>query len=425
VDASFYNIINNKLRRVSKMEQSGIKVYGYRWVVLLVYFLVNALMQLQWIIFAPITSEAVKFYNVPAMQIDLLSLIFMVVYIFVSFPASYIIDTWGIRIGIGIGAVLMGVFGFMKGFYGANYDMVVIAQIGIAIGQPFVMNAVTKVGVRWFPLHERATQAGLSVLAQFVGIIVAMVLTPILFKMYGMEKMLMIYGIVTLAGAVIFILFNREHPPTPPCPPGHDERIAVFAGLKHILKQKDMIYLIIVFFIALGIFNAITTWIEQIVSPRGFTIAEAGIVGALMMIGGIIGASILPVLSDKLRKRKLFMVIGAIGAIPGIVGMTYAGSYWLLLASGFVFGFFLLSAAPICYQYGAEICYPAPEATSEGLLLLAGQISGIIFIFGMDILTAASASKTPAMLVFMALMIVSAFLMLKLKESKLVKTDDI
>ena len=407
------------------MEQSGIKVYGYRWVVLLVYFLVNALMQLQWIIFAPITSEAVKFYNVPALQIDLLSLIFMVVYIFVSFPASYIIDTWGIRIGIGIGAVLMGVFGFMKGFYGANYDMVVIAQIGIAIGQPFVMNAVTKVGARWFPLHERATQSGLSVLAQFVGIIIAMVLTPILFKMYGMEKMLMIYGIVTLAGAVIFILFNREHPPTPPCPPGHDERIAVFAGLKHILKQKDMIYLIIVFFIALGIFNAITTWIEQIVSPRGFTIAEAGIVGALMMIGGIIGASILPPLSDKLRKRKLFMVIGAIGAIPGIVGMTYAGSYWLLLASGFVFGFFLLSAAPICYQYGAEICYPAPEATSEGLLLLAGQISGIIFIFGMDILTAASASKTPAMLVFMALMIVSAFLMLKLKESKLVKTDDI
>jgi MFS family permease len=405
--------------------EKDFKVYGYRWVVLLVYIIINALMQLQWIIFAPITSEAVKFYNVPAMQIDLLSLIFMVVYIFVSFPASYIIDTWGIRIGIGIGAVLMGVFGFMKGFYGANYDMVVIAQIGIAIGQPFVMNAVTKVGVRWFPLHERATQAGLSVLAQFVGIIIAMVLTPPLFKMYGMEKMLMIYGIVTLAGAVIFILFNREHPPTPPCPPGHDERIAVFAGLKHILKQKDMIYLIIVFFIALGIFNAITTWIEQIVSPRGFTIAEAGIVGALMMIGGIIGASILPVLSDKLRKRKLFMVIGAIGAIPGIVGMTYAGSYWLLLASGFVFGFFLLSAAPICYQYGAEICYPAPEATSEGLLLLAGQISGIIFIFGMDILTAASASKTPAMLVFMALMIVSAFLMLKLKESKLVKTDDI
>ena len=407
------------------MEQSGIKVYGYRWVVLLVYFIINVLMQLQWITFAPITSGAVAFYNVPAIQIDLLSLIFMIVYLFVSFPASYIIDTWGIRIGIGIGAVLMGVFGFIKGFYGSSYSMVVIAQIGIAVGQPFVLNSITKVGVRWFPLHERATQAGISVLAQFLGIIIAMVLTPALFKMYGMEKMLMIYGIVTLAGAVIFLLLNKENPPTPPCPPGHDERIGVFAGMKHIFKQMDMIYLLLVFFIALGIFNAVTTWVEQIIGPRGFTITDAGITGALMMVGGIVGASILPVLSDKLRKRKPFLVISTLCAIPGLVGLTFAGSYIPLIASSFVFGFFLMAAGPIGFQYSAEICYPAPEATSQGLLMLAGQISGIIFIFGMDIASAGGASKTPAMVVFIALTIVNVFLCIKLKESKLVKTDNI
>ena len=407
------------------MEQSGIKVYGYRWVVLLAYVIINILMQLQWITFAPITSGAVAFYNVPAIQIDLLSLIFMIVYLFVSFPASYIIDTWGIRIGIGIGAVLMGVFGFIKGFYGSSYSMVVIAQIGIAVGQPFVLNSITKVGVRWFPLHERATQAGISVLAQFLGIIIAMVLTPALFKMYGMEKMLMIYGIVTLAGAVIFLLLNKENPPTPPCPPGHDERIGVFAGMKHIFKQRDMIYLLLVFFIALGIFNAVTTWVEQIIGPRGFTITDAGITGALMMVGGIVGASILPVLSDKLRKRKPFLVISTLCAIPGLVGLTFAGSYIPLIASSFVFGFFLMAAGPIGFQYSAEICYPAPEATSQGLLMLAGQISGIIFIFGMDIASTGGASKTPAMVVFIALMIVSVFLCIKLKESKLVKTDNI
>lgn len=186
------------------MEHTKIKVYGYRWVVLMVFLIINALMQMQWITFAPITSEAVAFYNVPAMQIDLLSLIFMIVYIFISIPASYIIDTKGIRIGIGIGATLLGIFGFFKGFYGSNYIMVIIAQIGIAVGQPFILNSVTKVGVRWFPLHERATQAGISTLAQFVGIIIAMVLTPYLFKAYGMETMLMIYGVASLAGAILF-----------------------------------------------------------------------------------------------------------------------------------------------------------------------------------------------------------------------------
>jgi MFS family permease len=407
------------------MEQSGIKVYGYRWVVLLVYFIINVLMQGQWITFAPITSEAVAFYKVSALQIDLLSLIFMIVYLFVSFPASYIIDTWGIRIGIGIGALLMGVFGFLKGFYGADYNMVVIAQIGLAVGQPFVLNSITKVGVRWFPLHERATQAGISVLAQFLGIIIAMILTPVLFKMYGMEKMLMIYGIVTLAGAVIFILLNREHPPTPPCPPGHDERIGVFAGMKHIFKQRDMIYLLLIFFIALGIFNAVTTWVEQIINPRGFTITEAGIIGALMMVGGIVGASIIPMLSDKLRKRKPFLVITILCAVPGLIGLTFAGNYNLLIASSFVFGFFLMAAGPIGFQYSAEICYPAPEATSQGLLMLVGQISGIIFVFGMDIATADGASKTPAMVIFIILMTINVLFSLKLKESKLVKTDDI
>lgn len=410
---------------INQMEQSDIKVYSYRWVVLLVYFLINVLMQIQWITFAPITSEAVAFYKVPALQIDVLSIIFMIVYLFVSFPASYIIDTRGIRIGIGTGAVLMGVFGFMKGLYADSYNMVVIAQIGIAIGQPFVLNSVTKVGVRWFPLHERATQAGISVLAQFLGIIIAMVLTPALFQMYGMENMLMTYGIATLAGAVIFILLSRENPPTPPCPAGHDERISVFAGMKHIFRQKDMIYLLFVFFIALGIFNAVTTWVEQIIKPRGFTIMEAGIIGALMMVGGIFGAALIPVLSDKLRKRKPFLVITILCAVPGLIGFTFFGNYILLIASSFVFGFFLMAAGPIGFQYSAEICYPAPEATSQGLLMLVGQISGIIFIFGMDIATADGASKTPAMIVFIILMIINVLFSVMLRESKLVKTDDI
>jgi MFS family permease len=186
-----------------------------------------------------------------------------------------------------------------------------------------------------------------------------------------------------------------------------------------------MIYLIIIFFIALGIFNAVTTWIEQIISPRGFTITQAGIVGALMMIGGIVGASTLPPLSDKMRKRKSFLVLSMIGIVPGLVGLTIVGNYWLLLVSSFIFGFFIMAGGPVGFQYGAEICYPAPEATSQGLLLLAGQISGILFIFGMDIATADGASKTPAMVVFLALVLICIFIAVKLKESQLIKTDDI
>jgi hypothetical protein len=42
-------------------------------------FIINALMMVQWIMFAPIASESATFYQAPALQIDLLSLISMII----------------------------------------------------------------------------------------------------------------------------------------------------------------------------------------------------------------------------------------------------------------------------------------------------------------------------------------------------------
>lgn len=120
------------------MESTIFKVYKYRWIMLSVYMFIVAVNQLLWITFAPITSDAVRYYGVSDIQIGMLSMCFMIVFIVVSIPASWVIDTWGIRLGVGIGAVLTGVFGLMRGMVDHNYNLVLVAQIGIAIGQPFL-----------------------------------------------------------------------------------------------------------------------------------------------------------------------------------------------------------------------------------------------------------------------------------------------
>ena len=78
-------------------------VYKYRWVVLFFFSMMQCIMQMLWITFAPITSEAAEFYQVSALQIGFLSMVFMIVYLFVSIPASWAIDTFGIRKGVGFG----------------------------------------------------------------------------------------------------------------------------------------------------------------------------------------------------------------------------------------------------------------------------------------------------------------------------------
>ena len=94
-----------------------------------------------------------------------------------------------------------------------------------------------------------------------------------------------------------------------------------------------------------------------------------------MIVGDILGAVVIPMLSDHYRKRTPYFLLVVIGATLGLVGLTYAAGYGLLLVSAFTFGFFLLSAGPVGFQYGAEITLPAPEGTSNGLLLFMGQIS--------------------------------------------------
>ena len=398
------------------------QVYGRRWAVLLAFMLAVAFNQLLWITFAPITGNAATYYGVDDLSIGLLSMSFMIAYLFVSIPASWVIDTYGFRVAVGIGAALTGIFGVMRGLVAADYGLVLIAQIGIAIGQPFILNAVTKVAARWFPIEERATASGLGSLAMYLGILAGMLVTPFIVLRAGIPNMLLIYGAGAFAAAAGFLAVARERPPTPPGAPGEDERALMFDGLKQVLRKRDFVVLMAIFFIGLGIFNSVSTWIEDIVRPRQFSITQAGLAGGLMIIGGIVGALTLPALSDRYRRRVPFILITLAAAVPGLVGLTFAGSTSLLYASSFLLGFALLSAGPIGFQYGAEIARPTPEGTSNGLLLLMGQISGILFIFGMDAFKSpATGSMTTSLLVLIGLLFVGLLVATRLRESALLE----
>jgi len=402
------------------------RVYGYRWIVLVAYMAIVALNQLLWITFAPVTVEAAKFYGVSDLYIGLLSMSFMIVYIVVSIPASWAIDTWGIRIAVGIGAALTGIFGLMRGLVSDNYTLVMIAQVGIAVGQPFILNAVTTVAARWFPMRERATAVGLGSLAIYLGILGGVALTPWLTIQYGFSEMLWVYGVASIGAAIIFFVFGKERPASPPCPPELEARSLVFDGLKQIMHQKDFILLLVIFFVGLGVFNAVTTWIEDILRPRGFSITQAGAVGGMMIGGGILGAIIFPLLSDYYRKRKPFIVLALMGAAVGLMGVAYGPGFTVVSLGAFLLGFSLLSAGPIGFQYGAEATYPTPEGTSNGLLILMGQISGIIFIFGMDAFKSPkTGDMTASLTVLIILMVLSALLSLRLKEPDTLLTEEL
>jgi MFS family permease len=388
--------------------------------------LVNLTIQMLWICFAPINGLAAKFYGVSDLQIGFLAMLFMVIYVPLSIPVSWAIDTYGYRKAVGAGVVLLGVFGLLRGVFAANYTWVVICTLGLAVAQPFLLNAVSTVAAKWFPMEERATASGLALVAGFIGIAIGQVTSPMLVLSFGGESALregisamqMIFGLAAALSAVVFLIFTREAPPTPPCPPGQETRALVLDGLRNMLRMKDIWLLLFMFLVGMGIFNGVSTWIEGIVRPKGFSVTQAGDLGGVLLLGGVLGAIALPALSDRLHKRKIFLLVGLALAVPGLMGVTFAASYGWTMAAMFELGFFLISLAPIGYQYAAEITYPAPEGTSNGLLNLAGQAS-VVFIFAMQALKDSHGAFTLSLSVFIILLVVASLAVFALEESRL------
>ena len=195
---------------------------------------------------------------------------FMIVFIPVSLPAAWVIDTKGFRLAVGFGAVLMSVCGIARGLAGANYTLVLLFTIGIAIAQPFLLNAWTKMPALWFPPDERATAVGLETLASMLGIAGGMALSPVLADSMAIGSMQLLYGALAAVSAVAFLLLARERPATSPSAPGMEERALMLDGLKSALRVKPFLVILAVAFVVMGIFNGVTTWVEDIIKPRGF-----------------------------------------------------------------------------------------------------------------------------------------------------------
>jgi len=399
------------------MSEKEIQVYGFRWIVLILFMFINITMQILWITYGSITVEAVTYYNVPdQLFILLFSLIFMIVYIPVSFLASWVIDKYNLRIGAGIGAILAAIFGFLRFVAGPNYELALIFQIGIAVGQPFVLNSITKLSANWFPESERTTATGLGLISQFIGIALGLVITPFLLIGNDLTIILLTYGIVSIISGVLFVVFVKSEPPLPPSMRSSEEKVFMFEGIKKIFTNKYFLILVILFFVGLGTFNMVTSYIEIILIPRGYSAEDAGFIGFVMLIGGIVGCVVMSALSDKYKKRKILIIASVVITTVSLAILSFTANELLLYLFGFFLGFGILSAGPVALEYAVEVTAPVPEATSNGSLMWVGQIGGIIFILGLEGFTTPTGDYFPALILLTIFALILVVLSLFLKD---------
>ena len=400
------------------MEQTT-GVSKYRWVILFSIFPMIVSTEIMWLSLAPISSMAQQFYGVGSLSIDLLSISYMIMFIVFSLPASWAIDRFGYRPSLITGALLTAVFSVVRAAFAHNFTVVLIAQFFIAVGQPFLLNISTKVPANWFPFNERSTAAGILTMAQYVGFAIPMLLSPVLAAQNGIPYTLWVFAIIAVVSAVLCIVLTREKPRLLPPGPAATKEDFSAASIKKLFKNRAYLLVLLVCFVSMGIFNTVLTVLESILLPHGITSAQAGIIGAVFVVAGVVGAVLLPIASDKRGVRIPFFVGSIVLLIPAYLGFAFVHQFVLLLCIAALAGFTIMGVAPILFQHGSEVAYPIQEGTSLGIILLMGQISGIVFVYLFERLNDGFGSPVVPMLLIVAVTALELPVVLRIKESRL------
>jgi MFS family permease len=222
--------------------------------------------------------------------------------------------------------------------------------------------------------------------------------------------------LITSATLVLCLLCVRKEPPTPPSRSTAERRAAkeaaralvaqgvsagvaepsfwrgpLVAELGQLSRNRQFFVLLVGVGIGLGLFNAVTTLIEQLVKPAGYSKDDAGNFGALLIGCGLGGAAVVGPLMDKLQAYNRMLKVGLAAAFGATIFMLLSlrpNNYAMLCGSFGVLGCCMLPLLPLCMECAAECTYPVSEDAASGLMLFAGNLVGIIMIFSVGELIA-------------------------------------
>ena len=389
-----------------------------KWIVLLCFALAAAMNQMLWLNFAPILSTVEKLYGVSESQANLLILVFPLIYVFLSVPAGALTDRRGYRTSLTLGTVMMAAFACLR-IYPGNFWILLTGQIGIAIAQPYIINSITKLVLDWFEKEHEAMAIGLGTMGMFIGMAAGMAVTPTMVESLGMQNTMIAFAVVSCAIALAVMVWVRPNPV-------NDASRAIEAAAAPVpfaktfmalIRNHQLLFIFILSFLGLGYFNGVTTWLEGILAPHGINSEQAGIAGGVMILGGIVGAAIIPALSDKLKKRKPLLIfcllISALTAYP----FAEPSSYTMVLVLGAIQGFFILPAFSLLLEMCSEVAGSAHAAVATGILMLMGNAGGVIVILAMEWIKGDSPSFERSILMLLGLLVIGLGMAFRIKET--------
>ena len=375
------NLIEND-EIINIKENNEIGLSCYRYVIVIIFFLLNFINGMHWITFAACAAKFGKFYHLSNLGVDCLSMIYMGVYIFSSFFCSYFIDKISMKNGLRLAALLIIVGAVFKIFLNVHIAFAFVGQFLASSLQPAILNSPAKLAATWFDEKSRVLVTSICCLANTIGVMFGFVIhtfvmeentvNPRIFKR-DFRTYVIIEACISFGIGLGFIIFFKEKPEKPP---------------SKSQENKDIfIYLLISLSCVVGYINMVATIFNAYMALYKISDENASYTSAISNVAGIIFAIIVSRIIDKFKLYKKSIIICNIICLISyaitIFLMEFVKTKYLVYVSYVGYTLIIGFAVPI-YTSGmdlvCEVTYGIGESTSDGIIMIGNQIMGIVGI---------------------------------------------
>lgn len=385
-----------------------------KWRVIAGFSLLLGVNQFLWLTFATIIISTKQHFGVSEFLANLLTLMFPIVFVLLAIHSGKMLDNVGYKKVVGYAAILMLIGTIIRWLGVNNYWVVLAGQLLIAIAQPYITNAINLVTTDWFDKSQLATVTGIIMGGMFLATALGAFAPAPLIELFGFSQMLLLNVGITAIAVLLFFLIVEEKP--------RQQAIAVsLVGIESLFKNKRLWLISLSVFIAMGYFNGLSNWIAPILAPRGIPETTAGTITAMLIFGGILGALIIPLLSDYFQKRRLFLILATVVGATATYPLLYSTSGSTTLIISFFLGFFLLAGYPLLIAAAEDTVHPSQAAKAVAMLMMMGNLGGVIMVLLMQGVKASTGSWLPTGWVLIIAVIIAGFLVLKIEDKPVIK----
>ncbi len=332
---------------------------------------------IQSFMFNSISSNLMQSFHINAEQLGTLSSVYFLANVIFLFPAGMLLDRMSTKkiILVSLSICVLGTFLFA---HTHNYWVAMGCRFAAGIGSAFCFISCARLASRWFPAKRMAFVIGLIVTMAMLGGVTAQYPLTVLLNHITWRQAVVFDATLGIFFLIVISLFVKDYPP------GNEVRLREereqlnnigfwkSCSLSYFKKQNWLCALYTsVLNIPVGVLAGLYGSIFLMQADH-LSRSQASIISSAIFAGTVIGSPLIGWFSDRISRRKMPMLVGAVLSLALI----------LLIISKIHFGYYeLISLFFLLGLVTSTQVLSYPTVTESNPIMLTATAVSVVSIF--------------------------------------------